>query len=62
MAQDFAVVTLGGKDSIKSKVVAPKPGPGDPRQRGTVAWETLLCVILQDPYLYRISAVHLQSN
>lgn len=57
MAQDFGgCATLGGKDSIKSKVVAPKPGPGDPLgQRGTVAWETFYsCIILQDLYLYRI--------
>jgi len=57
MAQDFGgCATLGGKDSLKSKVVMPKPGPGDPLgQRGTCAWETMYsCVILQDLYLYRI--------
>ena len=57
MAQDFGgCATLGGKDSLKSKVVTPKPGPGDPLgQRGTIAWETTYsCVILQDLYLYRI--------
>lgn len=57
MAADFGgCATLGGKDSIRSKVVAPKPGPGDPLgQRGTVAWDTMYsCVILQDLYLYRI--------
>ena len=65
MAQDFGgCATLGGKDSIKSKVVAPKPGPGDPLgQRGTVAWETFtlyhssrICICTAS------SAVHLQSN
>ena len=31
MAQDaFGCATLGGKDSLTSTVVAPKPGPGDP--------------------------------
>jgi len=57
MAQDFGgCATLGGKDSLRSKVVLPKPGPGDPLgQRGTVAWDTTYsCVILQDLYLYRI--------
>lgn len=57
MAQDFGgCATLGGKDSLRSKVVTPKPGPGDPLgQRGTVAWDTMYsCVILQDLYLYRI--------
>jgi len=57
MAADFGgCATLGGKDSLRSKVVAPKPGPGDPLgQRGTVAWDTMYsCVILQDLYLYRI--------
>jgi N4-gp56 family major capsid protein len=57
MASDFGgCATLGGKDSLRSKVVTPKPGPGDPLgQRGTVAWDTMYsCVILQDLYLYRI--------
>jgi N4-gp56 family major capsid protein len=57
MAADFGgCATLGGKDSLRSKVVSPKPGPGDPLgQRGTVAWDTMYsCVILQDLYLYRI--------
>ncbi|MBU97614.1 MAG: N4-gp56 family major capsid protein [Acidimicrobiaceae bacterium] len=57
MAQDFGgCATLGGKDSLRSKIVLPKPGPGDPLgQRGTVAWDTTYsCIILQDLYLYRI--------
>lgn len=57
MAKDFGgCATLGGKDSLRSKVVMPKPGPGDPLgQRGTVAWDTWYsCVILQDLYLYRV--------
>jgi len=57
MAADFGgCATLGGKDSLRSTVVAPKPGPGDPLgQRGTVSWQTMYsCVILQDLYLYRI--------
>ena len=39
MAQDFGgTSTLAGRDSIRPKVVLPKPGPGDPLgQRGTVA-------------------------
>ena len=43
LAQDFGgCATLGGMDSLRSKVVTPKPGPGDPLgQRGTVAWDTL---------------------
>ena len=44
IAQDFGgCATLGGMDSLRSKVVLPKPspGPGDPLgQRGTVAWDT----------------------
>jgi N4-gp56 family major capsid protein len=57
MAADFGgCATLGGKDSLRSTVVAPKPGPGDPLgQRGTISWQTMFsCVILQDLYLYRI--------
>jgi len=48
--------TLGGMDSLRSKVVMPKPGPGDPLgQRGTVAWDTFYsCVILQDLWMYRL--------
>ena len=48
--------TLGGMDSLRSKVVMPKPGPGDPLgQRGTVAWDTFYsCVILQDLCMYRL--------
>lgn len=48
--------TLGGMDSLRSKVVMPKPGPGDPLgQRGTVAWDTFYsCIILQDLYMYRL--------
>ena len=48
--------TLGGMDSLRSKVVMPKPGPGDPLgQRGTVAWDTFYsCVILQELWMYRL--------
>jgi len=48
--------TLGGMDSLRSKVVMPKPGPGDPLgQRGTVAWDTFYsCIILQDLNMYRL--------
>ena len=48
--------TLGGMDSLRSKVVMPKPGPGDPLgQRGTVAWDTFYsCIILQDLWMYRL--------
>ena len=48
--------TLGGMDSLRSKVVMPKPGPGDPLgQRGTVAWDTFYsCIILQDLWMYRM--------
>ncbi len=59
MAQDFGgCATLGGMDSLRSKVVMPKPGPGDPLgQRGTVAWDTFYsCIILQDLWMYRIEA------
>jgi len=57
MAQDaIGCATLGGMDSLRSKVVMPKPGPGDPLgQRGTVAWDTFYsCVILQDLWMYRL--------
>lgn len=57
LAQDFGgCATLGGMDSLRSKVVTPKPGPGDPLgQRGTIAWDTMYsCVILQDLWMYRI--------
>ena len=57
LAEDFGgCATLGGMDSLRSKIVAPKPGPGDPLgQRGTVAWDTWYsCVILQDLWMYRI--------
>ena len=39
MGEDFGgTATLAGRDSIRPKVVLPKPGPGDPLgQRGTVA-------------------------
>ena len=60
IAQDFGgCATLGGMDSLRSKVVLPKPGPGDPLgQRGTVAWDTFYsCIILQDLYMYRIEVV-----
>ena len=56
-AQDaFGCATLGGKDSLRSKVVLPRPQAGDPLgQRGTVAWDTFYsCVILQDLWMYRI--------
>ena len=59
LAQDFGgCATLGGMDSLRSKVVMPKPGPGDPLgQRGTVAWDTFYsCIILQDLWMYRIEA------
>ena len=51
--------TLGGMDSLRSKVVMPKPGPGDPLgQRGTVAWDTFYsCIILQDLNMYRLEVV-----
>ena len=57
VAQDFGgCATLGGMDSLRSKVVMPKPGPGDPMgQRGTVAWDTFYsCIILQDLWMYRL--------
>jgi len=57
VAEDFGgCATLGGMDSLRAKIVAPKPGPGDPLgQRGTVAWDTWYsCVILQDLWMYRI--------
>ena len=60
MAEDFGgCATLGGMDSLRSKVVMPKPGPGDPLgQRGTVAWDTFYsCIILQDLWMYRIECV-----
>jgi N4-gp56 family major capsid protein len=57
LAQDaFGCATLGGKDSLRSKVVLPRPQAGDPLgQRGTVAWDTFYsCVILQDLWMYRL--------
>lgn len=57
MGEDaIGCATLGGMDSLRSKVVMPKPGPGDPLgQRGTVAWDTFYsCIILQDLYMYRL--------
>ena len=57
LAEDFGgCATLGGMDSLRSKIVAPKPGPGDPLgQRGTVAWDTWYsCIILQDLWMYRV--------
>ena len=57
LAEDFGgCATLGGMDSLRSKVVMPKPGPGDPLgQRGTVAWDTFYsCIILQDLWMYRL--------
>ena len=59
-AQDaIGCATLGGMDSLRSKVVMPKPGPGDPLgQRGTVAWDTFYsCIILQDLWMYRLEVV-----
>jgi len=39
-ADAIGCATLGGMDSLRSKVVMPRPGPGDPLgQRGTVAWD-----------------------
>ena len=48
MAQDFGgTATLAGRDSIRPKVVLPKPGPGDPLgQRGTVAVDFFHSAIL----------------
>jgi len=57
MAQDFGgCATLGGMDSLRSKIHAPSVGPGDPLgQRGTIAWDTWYsCIILQDLWMYRI--------
>ena len=57
LGQDaIGCATLGGMDSLRSKVVMPKPGPGDPLgQRGTVAWDTFYsCIILQDLWMYRL--------
>jgi len=58
-ADAIGCATLGGMDSLRSKVVMPKPGPGDPLgQRGTVAWDTFYsCIILQDLWMYRIECV-----
>ena len=55
-ADAIGCATLGGMDSLRSKVVQPQPGPGDPLgQRGTVAWDTFYsCIILQDLWRYRI--------
>ena len=60
LAEDaIGCATLGGMDSLRSKVVMPKPGPGDPLgQRGTVAWDTFYsCIILQDLYMYRLEVI-----
>ena len=48
MAEDFGgTATLAGRDSIRPKVVLPKPGPGDPLgQRGTVAVDFFHSAIL----------------
>lgn len=57
MAQDaFGCATLGGKDSLTSKVVAPRPGPGDPLgQRGHISWSTWFsCTVLQNLWMYRL--------
>tara|TARA_B100000131_G_scaffold225231_1_gene216852 strand:+ start:4786 stop:5895 length:1110 start_codon:yes stop_codon:yes gene_type:complete len=61
-ADAIGCATLGGMDSLRSKVVMPRPGPGDPLgQRGTVAWDTFYsCIILQDLYMYRIECVATQ--
>ena len=55
-ADAIGCATLGGMDSLRSNVVMPRPGPGDPLgQRGTVAWDTFYsCIILQDLWMYRI--------
>ena len=57
MAQDFGgCATLGGVDSLRSKIVSPRPSASDPLgQRGSIGWDTFYsCVILQDLYMYRI--------
>ena len=57
LAQDFGgCATLGGMDSLRSKIHAPSVGPGDPLgQRGSIAWDTFYsCIILQDLWMYRI--------
>lgn len=57
LAQDFGgCATLGGMDSLRSKIHAPAVGPGDPLgQRGSIAWDTFYsCIILQDLWMYRI--------
>lgn len=57
MAQDaFGCATLGGKDSLTSKVVSPKPSPGDPLgQRGHISWSTWYsCTVLQNLWMYRL--------
>lgn len=60
LAQDFGgCATLGGMDSLRSKIHAPSVGPGDPLgQRGSIAWDTWYsCVILQDLWMHRIECV-----
>lgn len=60
MGQDFGgCATLGGMDSLRSKIHAPSVGPGDPLgQRGTIAWDTWYsCIILQDLWMYRIECL-----
>ena len=57
LAQDFGgCATLGGMDSLRSKIHAPSVGPGDPLgQRGSIAWDTWYsCIILQDLWMHRI--------
>jgi len=57
MAQDFGgTATLAGRDSIRPKVVLPKPGPGDPLgQRGTVAVDFFhAAIVLNNAWMYRI--------
>lgn len=57
MAQDFGgCATLGGVDSLRSKIVQPRPSASDPLgQRGSIGWDTFYsCVILQDLYMYRL--------
>ena len=57
MAQDFGgCATLGGVDSLRSKIVQPRPTQSDPLgQRGSIGWDTFYsCIILQDLYMYRL--------
>ena len=56
-AQDaMGCVSLSGKDSLRSKVVLPKPSSTDPiGQRGSSAWDTFyVCKRLDEKFLYRL--------